>query len=100
MKLLRLCNELGQGTRAAMSYRADHGYLPESIGGTVNVAHREGVIRDVDLLIATDDWLAVLYRAGWHAASFQDEQWMPGGRDCSLRVYSDLWLRIWCSSVR
>ena len=37
------------------------------------MAHREGVIYDVDSLIATDDWLAVLYRAGWLAASFQDE---------------------------
>ena len=56
-------------------------------------------IHDVDLVIAIDDWLAVLYRAGCRAASFQDEQWRPGGRDCSLCVYSHLRLRIWCSSV-
>ena len=54
------CNESGQGARAQTSYRADHGYYTGSFGGTTNMAHREDVVHNVDLLIAIDDWLAVL----------------------------------------
>ena len=86
--LLPVCNESGQDTRAATSYRADHGY-PHRI---------EDVIHDVDSLIAIDDWLAVLDRAGCHAASFRTSKRGLMG-EIAVFVYSHLRLRVGCSSV-